>query len=1038
MPLFKKWKSGDACELLPTLDAEQTARYRRFRRLLDHNRTALTLQADLEQIYYDNRPFVPQMVEKKSRQLLLEVDGMVNALSGMTRQDYAPLFGVLGGIEHAIRDEWPHFDHRLEGCLVLPFEDILEEHDRDVGAKAANLAHIRRELGLPTPIGFSITTTAYWRFLQETGLVNEIDDILSELIDDDPLRLESVSQRISDRIMQVPLPFELQKALDTALERFSTVQRFAVRSSAIGEDGEISFAGQYTSVLNVLFNKLPLAYKRVVASKYSASALSYRMHHGIDDRATPMAVFVLTMVQPQVSGVLYTADPTGEDRESIRVSAVRGLGDGLVGGDASPQHMFRIDKRTRAILETKSSEPDPLANLQFLGELTEYALRMEDHFQHPLDMEWAVDELDRLFLLQVRPLLVTPPQEEPEHTETPLDYPDHPLVLQGGKCAAGGVVAGRVVLLTPGADDGAASIEPDTIVVARTASTSLTPWVSKVRGIITDIGGTASHLASVAREFGVPALFDTQVATATLRNGDEITLWANQARVYQGMVEPLVNSLRQVKRPIFDSAAHAHLQRVLDLISPLNLTDPNAPEFAPENCRTVHDIIRYCHELSVRQMFNLGETIGRTQNAVRLKVNIPIILFALDMGGGLRPGLTTCDEINAHDVASVPFTALWRGFSYPGINWTSAIAVGAQDFMSLMAAGVRPQDNSRLGGASYAILSGDYLNLSVRFGYHFATVDALCGSDIEHNYVTLSFAGGAGAYHGRSLRIQFLANVLTRLGFEVTIKGDLIEASLMRLDQPATETALDQLGRLLGTSRLLDMALKTPEQVVRLTESFFQGRYDFLEPERTDVPANFFLITGDWKYNDPDKEPGILQDGSRFVSSISIGVTQAMARFMGKRYQEFLDNIEAYCYFPLMIAKESNMADGTAQVWVKPLAGTIDQAGGLTFAIRDWANYFVFRINALEDNAVLFEFRNGKRFERQKVEIPIQLGQWHLLRIETQGRLIRAFLNDQQLMEYQAERNLTGYLGLWTKADSVTLFKDLTSQPQGGELRTLA
>ena len=468
------------------------------------------------------------------------------------------------------------------------------------------------------------------------------------------------------------------------------------------------------------------------------------------------------------------------------------------------------------------------------------------------------------------------------------------------------------------------------------------------------------------------------------------------------------------------------------------LTTSGLMVFFSAKCRTVHDIIRYCHELSVRLMFNLGETIGRTRNAVRLKVNIPIMLFALDMGGGLRPGLTTCDEINAHDVTSLPFTALWRGFSYPGINWSSAVALGAQDFMSLVAAGARPQDNSRLGGASYAILSGDYLNLNVRFGYHFATVDALCGNDIEHNYVTLSFAGGAGAYHGRSLRIQFLANVLTRLGFEVTIKGDLIEASLMRLDRPAMETALDQLGRLLGTSRLLDMALKTPNQVVQLTESFFQGKYDFLEPERTDAPANFFLITGDWKNSAPGMETGILQDGSRFVSSISIGVTQTMARFMGKRYQEFLDNVEAYCYFPLIIAKESNMGDGRAEVRAKPLAGTIDQAAGLAFAIRDWANYFVFRINGLEDNAVLFEFRNGKRFERQSVEIPIHRDQWHRLRIETQGLRIRVFLNDQQLMEYQAERSLTGYLGLWTKADSVTLFKDFTMHPQDGQSRLLS
>jgi pyruvate,water dikinase len=1038
MPLFKKWKTGDACELRPTLNAEQTARYRRFRRLLDHNRTALTLQADLEQIYYDNRPFVPQVVEKKSRQLLLEVDGMVNALSGMTKKDYEPLFGVLRSIDRSVQEEWSGLHRHRTDDLVLPLAQIGLEQMPVVGAKAANLAHIARELHLPTPQGFAVTITTCHQFLRDTGLNEEIDSLLADLVDDDPARLEAASHRIGERIMDTPLPEASEKALQAAARIFSPEQRLAVRSSAIGEDGEISFAGQYTSVLNVAIHDLSHAYRRVIASLYSASALSYRMHHGLDDRETPMGVLVLAMVQPYISGVLYTADPTGEDRDSIRISAVAGLGDQLVGGDASPEQMFRLTKETLALVEARGWN-GPLADPpQFLQELAGHALRMEAHYGRPLDIEWAVDRSGQLFILQVRPLLILV-EENKANEQTALEYSGHPVLLHGGKCAAGGVVTGRVLLQQSiGLETSAPQLEPDTILVARTASTTFTPWVSKVRGIITDIGGTASHLASVAREFGVPALFDTQTATATLKDGDEITLWASQGRVYQGAVEELLQGARQIKRPIFNTPAHLRLQRLLDLISPLNLTDPNSADFSPERCRTVHDIIRYCHELSVRQMFNLGETIGRTRNAVRLKVNIPIMLYALDMGGGLRPGLTTCDEINAHDVTSVPFTALWRGFNYPGINWTSAIAVGTQDFMSLMAAGIRPQDNSRLGGASYAMLSGDYLNLNVRFGYHFATVDALCSEDIEHNYVTLSFAGGAGAYHGRSLRIQFLANVLTRLGFEVTIKGDLIEASLMRLDQAAMGAALDQLGRLLGTSRLLDMALKTPEQVVALTESFFQGKYDFLEPERADAPANFFLITGDWKNNDPGMEAGILQDGSRFVSSISIGVSQAMARFMGKRYQEFLDNIEAYCYFPLIIAKESSMGDGSAEVWAKPMAGTIDQAAGLAFAIRDWANYFVFRINGLEDNAVLFEFRNGKRFERQSVEIPVHRDQWHRLRIETQGQQIRAFLNDQQLVEYQAERSLTGYLGLWSKADSVTLFKDLTMHPQDGQTRLLS
>ena len=104
------------------------------------------------------------------------------------------------------------------------------------------------------------------------------------------------------------------------------------------------------------------------------------------------------------------------------------------------------------------------------------------------------------------------------------------MVIEGGKCAASGIVAGRVLLLKNTEEEAIPQLEPDTILVARTATTSITPWVGKVKGIITDIGGIASHLASVAREFGVPALFDTQTATATLKDGQEITLWASRAR----------------------------------------------------------------------------------------------------------------------------------------------------------------------------------------------------------------------------------------------------------------------------------------------------------------------------------------------------------------------------------------------------------------------------------------------------------------------------------------------------------------------------
>lgn len=1031
MPFLKMFQSGDPCKPLPTMDAGQKARYDHFRKLLGHNRTALTAMADLEQIFYDNRPFTLQFVERKIGLLLTNTEALINSLAGMSKKDYRSLAGALNTIRRAIQFELAGDESSAVADLVLPLEQVSRNTARFTGAKAANLAFMHGELAMPTPAGFSVTTAAYWLFMKETGLIAEIDEHLANMTADDPASIEATGSLIRSRILAMKIPSAIAKAMAEAVAGLAPAKHddllLAVRSSAVGEDGEISFAGQYSSVLNVAPADLTEAYKQVVASKYSASALSYRLHHGLEDHDTPMAVLIIKMVQPRLSGVLYTADPQNGDLHTIRVSAVAGLGEGLVGGDISAEWRYRLDKASFKILSaTHSGQPrEPsVADASLLEELWRCAIRLEKHFQRPLDMEWAIDSENHLFLLQVRPLLVTENIEESEIT--PVDYPGHPLLIESGRCAAAGIAAGRVLLLQ-GADSAeiAGQLGDETILVTRTASTMITPWVGKVKGIITDTGSAASHLASVAREFGVPALFDTRTATSTLKNGDTVTLWASNAKVYRGKVKQLTAGIRPVNRPIFASPAHLRMQRLLDLISPLNLTDAGSPAFSQEECRTIHDIIRFCHEISVREMFRFSESTDRERNAVQLKVNFPFQLFALDLGGGLRNGLTTCHEIGVHEVACIPFRALWQGLSHPGINWSSSVAVGAHNFMSLMAGGSLPQQG-RLGGASYAILSDDYMNLSIRFGYHFATVDALVTDDAEHNYAALHFAGGAGAHYGKSLRLQYIAGVLGRLGFATTLKGDLIEASLTRLDRLTMTATLDQLGRLLGSTRLLDMAIRDAEQVETLTESFFRGIYDFLEPEREDAPENFHMIVGNWIKDLSEMEPAILQDGSHFSSPISAGINRTLGRFIGqRRYMEYLDNIEAYHYFPLAIAKASHLEQGTARVRVKPLSGIIDQAGGLAFAIRDWANYFVFRINALEDNAVLFEFRNNKRFERAVVDLPIAAGSWYTLGIETKGNIILAYLADVRVVEYETDRDLAGYVGLWTKADSVILFNNL-------------
>ena len=153
---------------------------------------------------------------------------------------------------------------------------------------------------------------------------------------------------------------------------------------------------------------------------------------------------------------------------------------------------------------------------------------------------------------------------------------------------------GRVAVLV-GAGEGG-SVPEDAILVTRTASPEYAKFVGRVKGIITDCGGSASHLASVARELGVPALFNTDRATTTLPEGKWVTLAADHATVYAGRVLIPDDGVRKSAGAPFETPARQRLRALLDSVSPLHLTDPEVPSFSPEGCRTVHDIIRFAHE----------------------------------------------------------------------------------------------------------------------------------------------------------------------------------------------------------------------------------------------------------------------------------------------------------------------------------------------------------------------------------------------------------------------------------------------------------
>ena len=1052
--LFKFFSKPDVCTLLVNQDGRHVDRYSRFKDFLDFNQTSLGVLAELEQMHFNGRPFTSAKVREKARALLTAVEGLLQTFQGLVGDKFTDLEAVFNRIRGEVEKPLALPRAPSADVFILPIEEIDADKIRLVGAKAGNLGLIKKELGLPVPDGFAVTADGARYFLSENSLEETVTGLLSRLDPEDAAALDGVSLALQDKIRNSPVPAALESAI---LRAYGSLENrtepnvlISMRSSAIGEDTEASFAGQFATVLNVDRDNLLEAYKTVLAGKYSPRALWYRWQRGLEDADMPMAVAGLIMVRPKSSGVMYTRDLSDPEADRLEVSAVWGLGEELVSGQTVPDS-FGVDRQKRTVASRTISRkerrlvglPDGGTRIEEVPEaereqpaltdetvlrLADYGLRLETFFGRPQDVEWAQDLEGNIFILQSRMLHLLEPGGKNLASET---APDLPIIFSGGQTASPGWAAGPAWVLK--GEEALASIPEGVILVAPTASPKYARLVGRVNGLITEMGSVTSHLASVAREFAIPLIVAARGAAETIPQGTMITLDADSAIVYEGLDEARLSPRALAGRPFRDSPVSRRLRDLLDTVSPLSLTDPQSRSFSPEGCRTIHDLIRFTHELAMKEMFGLGDSLDNQTISVRLKAGIPLILNLIDLGGGLKYGLTDCEKIVPDHIESVPMKALWKGFTHPGITWKGTIQFDPKSFLSLVASSATSEFGEVPGGESYAFLSKDYLNLSARFGYHFANLDTLCGDQGSQNYISLQFSGGAGNFLGRSLRVLFLEMVLKRLGFEVSARGDLLEASLTGYDRGPLEDKLDQLGRLLASTRLLDMALTRPEDVERLASLFFEGDYDFLSRDRGDKLPGFYIQEGDWEVKEIEGNPVYLQDGSRAGFRVSTGMAKLMGKVAGSGLQEFLDRMEPYYYFPLIIAKSGEMTEGTVRAEVKTVGGHIDRAGGIVFGLRSLGNYFVWRLNALEDNIVLFEYLKHKRSQRAAVNQKIESGRWYGLKVEVDGRMIRGYLDEKPVLTYETSSSLKGHAGLWTKADSVTWFRNFTVQRTGGE-----
>ncbi len=435
---------------------------------------------------------------------------------------------------------------------VVWFNEVNKEDIPLVGGKGANLGEMTGA-GIPVPQGFIVTASAYFDFVEKTGIRGKIKALLDPVDVHDSRQLQDVAAQVQDVIKQAPMLPELAKEIEAAYLKMGD-GLVAVRSSATAEDlPEASFAGQQATFLNVEgAADVVKAVQDCWASLFGARAIFYRQEQGFEHFKVGIAVPVQRMVQSEAAGVMFTVEPNTSDLSKITIEAVLGLGEMIVSGDVTPDH-YLVDKKSETIIkkEIKKQEwkmvkagkghaeanikidltPQEQASQKISDEeiitLAKIGNKLEKHYGHPQDVEWARED-GKIYIVQTRPVTTIKATAAAEHL---IDAP----VLLSGAAASPGVASGPVKIVPdPSMIDKV--LEGD-VLVAEMTTPDFVPAMKRASAIVTDRGGRTAHAAIVSRELGIPCVVGSETATSILKDGQVITVDGSSGKVYEGRIE---------------------------------------------------------------------------------------------------------------------------------------------------------------------------------------------------------------------------------------------------------------------------------------------------------------------------------------------------------------------------------------------------------------------------------------------------------------------------------------------------------------------
>jgi pyruvate,water dikinase len=463
--------------------------------------------------------------------------------------------------------------------LVLWFKELGKEDIPLVGGKCANLGELTGRIGVPVPNGFAISAYAYKVFLKKTKANKTIESLLSKIDITDMELLQNVSQKIRKHIENMSIPKDMEKEI---LQKYQKLCKYAgkenipvaVRSSATAEDlPGASFAGQQDTFLNVTRQNLLESVKKCWSSLFTPRAIVYREEKGFSHEEILISVAVQELIFSRVAGVMFTIEPVRGAKDKVVINASHGLGEAVVSGQVTPDE-YVVDKGTFKIAEkhvvkkerqivsdkkggTKwETVPMELQDRQAITDeqiirIAQYGIQIENHYGVPQDIEWAVDDQGRIFILQARPETIHGAKKEVK-TEERKEVMEKKILLKGNGVSPG-QASGKVKVILNAKD--ISNFQKGQILVTEMTTPDWVPAMKIAAAVITNLGGKTCHAAIVSRELGVPCIVGTGNATKVLKDGDVVTVDGQRGLVFKGAIAEKEEVKSQAAGTIMDISA---------------------------------------------------------------------------------------------------------------------------------------------------------------------------------------------------------------------------------------------------------------------------------------------------------------------------------------------------------------------------------------------------------------------------------------------------------------------------------------------------